>query len=180
MSILWDWRVIIIQRLKSGLIHRGVSRADQRDLGEYRTKNVKSCSLSNTETRQSLGEHLDVLRGEPDQSARNKDGLGRWSDLSCISLLSLTLLSPVFIYLPEPLGAAAPVSVFPACLCCWLDCLNINEALSPMYYKHERTVIKDDISKPHSLPLSSLLFFTGDRSLLDNIWKAWRMANDIP
>lgn len=26
-----------------------------------------------------------------------------------------------------------------------------------MYYKHKRTVIKDDISKPHSLPLSSLL-----------------------
>lgn len=50
MSILWDWRVIIIQRLKTGLIHRGVSRADQRDLGEDRTENVKSCSLLNTET----------------------------------------------------------------------------------------------------------------------------------
>lgn len=73
------------------------------------------------------------------------------SPFTCLSFLALPLF-PSFL-----------------CLCCWLDCLNINEAVSPMYYKHKRTVIKDDISKPHSLPLSSFLFFTGDRSLLDNI-----------
>lgn len=134
---------------------------------------------SQTQRCQSFWEHLDVLRGEVDQSFGNKDGLRRWSDLSCIPLLSFTLLLPVSIYLPE-LPGTAPVSVFLPCLCCWLNCLNINEAVSPMYYKHKRTVIKDDISKPHSLPLSSLLFFTGDCSLLDNIWKAWRMANDVP
>lgn len=41
-------------KLKSGLIHRGVSRADQKDLGEDRTKNVKSCSLSNKDTSISV------------------------------------------------------------------------------------------------------------------------------
>lgn len=100
MPILWDWRVIIIQRLKSGLIHRGVSRADQRDLGEDRTRNVER------QRRQSLREHLDVLRGELDQSFRNKDGLRRWSDLSCIPPLSFTLLLEVSIYLPELPGTA--------------------------------------------------------------------------
>lgn len=133
---------------------------------------------SQTPRCQSFWKHLDVLREECDQSSPNKDGLRRWSDLGCILLLSLALLLPISIYLRELTGTAQ----FPSslCLCCWLDCLNINEAVSPMYYKHKRTVIKDDISKPHSLPLSSLLFFTGDRSLLDNIWKAWRMANDVP
>lgn len=34
---------------KSALIHRGESRADQRDFVEDRTENVKSCSSSNPE-----------------------------------------------------------------------------------------------------------------------------------
>lgn len=80
--------------------------------------------------------------------------------------LSLYFYQSPFTYLSS---LALPLFLSFLCLCCWLDCLNINEAVSPMYYKHKRTVIKDDISKPHSLPLSSLLFFTGDRSLLDNI-----------
>ena len=129
--------------------------------------------------RQSLREHLDVLRGKPDQSFCNKDGLGWWSDLHWISL-HVFHFAFTSLHLPAWAPSLCPCFRFPPCLCCWLDCLNINEAVSPMYYKHQRTVIKDDISKPHSLPLSSLLFSTGDRSLLDNIWKAWRMANDIP
>lgn len=126
MSILWDRRVIIIQRLKSGLIHKGVSRADQRDAEEYRTRNVKSRS----QRCQSWWEHLDVLRGELDQSLCNRDGLRRWSDLSHISRPSFMLLLPVFIYLPE-LTHRCPFSRFLPCLWCCLDfCLNINEVVS--------------------------------------------------
>lgn len=112
---------------------------------------------SQTQRRQSSWEHLDVLWGEPDQSFRNKDSLRRWSDLSCIPLLSFILLLAVCIYLAELRGTA----LFPSfpCLHCRFDCLNINEAVSPMYNKHKRTVIKDDISKPHSLP-SPLVSFS--------------------
>lgn len=179
MSILWDRRVIIIQRLKSGLIHKGVSRADQRDAEEYRTRNVKSRS----QRCQSWWEHLDVLRGELDQSLCNRDGLRRWSDLSHISRPSFMLLLPVFIYLPE-LTHRCPFSRFFAVFVVLLRLLSEYQWSSlTMYYKQQRTVIKGGTSNPHPFPLPPsffLSFFAGDCSLLDNIWKAWRMANNVP
>lgn len=126
----------------------------------------------------SLWEHLDVLRGGLDQSFCCKDGLRRRSDLSRVSLLSLLL--PVSIYLPElPAPIPLPVSVSPLfVLPLWRS--EYQRGSPTDVLKHKWTVIKDDISKPHSVLLCSPLIITGDCSLLDNIWEAWRMANYVP
>lgn len=98
-------------KVKSGLIHRGESRADQRDLGEDRTKNVKSRSLWNTEMSICLRTPWCSLR-----RTWSKPVLQRWSQKMIWPRLHLPAVClftflPVSIYLPE-LPGTAPFSVF--------------------------------------------------------------------
>lgn len=48
-------------------------------------------------------------------------------------------LSFYFYQSPFTCLSSLALPPFPSslCLCCWLDCLNINEAVSQMYYKHK-------------------------------------------
>lgn len=161
--------------VKSGLIRGGKSRADQKDLGEDRTKNVKSCSLL---------KHRDVNLSESTLMF-SEENLIKACVTKMVSEDDLTSVafppavsrftSPFFpffkkkknsLHLPAWVCRHCPVRRL-LCLCCGLDRLNINEAVSPAYYKHKWTVIKDDISKPHSLPLFSALpfFFLSCRRL---------------
>lgn len=86
-------------KVKRGLIHRGESRADQRDLGEDRTKNVKSRSLWNTEMSICLRTPWCSLR-----RTWSKPVLQRWSQKMIwprlhLSAVSLFTFLPVSIYL---------------------------------------------------------------------------------
>lgn len=62
----------------------------------------------------------------------SEDDLTSAASLRCLSLYFFTGL-----HLPRLSSPALPRFPSSLCLCCWLNCLNINEAVSPMYYKHK-------------------------------------------
>lgn len=129
--------------VKSGLIRGGESRADQKDLGEDRTKNVKSCSLL---------KHRDVNLSESTLmfSEENlikacvtkmvsEDDLTSVAFPPAVSLFTSSFFLSFFetsLHLPAGVCWHCPVRRL-LCLCCGLDRLNINEAVSPAYYKHK-------------------------------------------
>lgn len=121
--------VRIIQRLKSALIHRGESRADQRDLVEDRSENVKSCSSANPEMsvfENTLMSSEEDLIKAPVAKMVLEDDLTSAASHFCLYFCQ----SPFTCLIPPP---PQPPYPSPPCLCCCADAVNINEAAPPMY-----------------------------------------------
>lgn len=183
MLMFQGWHVIIIQRLKSALIHRGESRADQRDFVEDRTENVKSCSSSNPEMsvfeNTLMSSEEDLIKASVAKMVL-EDDLTSAASRFCLYFCQspFTCLSSPHRYPPTTTSTTTTVSS-PPCLRCCLEALNINEAAPPMYWNTSERWLK--MTRLSLTPFfCSPLFITGDCSLLDNIWEAWRMANYVP
>lgn len=129
---------------------------------EDQTENVKSCSSSNPEMsvfeNTLMSSEEDLIKAAVAKMVL-EDDLTSAASHFCLYFCQ----SPFTCLIPPTTISVSPLFVLPR------RRSEYQRGSPTDVLKHKRTVIKDDISKPRSLLLSSPLFITGDCSLLDNI-----------